>query len=159
MRDSMKLQEKQGSQWRAANYSLGKCKKKYILNFISVKFSPLWSNICLGPCSQWQNKTRVFLNSLYVLWIHMSYHHVKICVLLEPSLWYNSWMKTISDIKFIRYFHSDYATVFSCPVSEQNKIYRIVLSPNNFWLHRFISAAFDIEIEVTKSSFYNLSET
>lgn len=68
-------------------------------------------------------------------------------------------MKTISDIKFVSYFHSDYAPVFSCPVSEQNKIHRIVLSPNDFWIHRLISAAFDIEIEVTKSSFYNLSET
>lgn len=68
-------------------------------------------------------------------------------------------MKTISDIKFISYFHSDYATVFSCPVCEQNKIYRIVLSPNNFCIHRLVSAAFDIEREVTKSCFYNLSET
>lgn len=64
-------------------------------------------------------------------------------------------MKTVSDIKII---HSDYATVLSCLVSEQNKKYRIVLSPNNFQIHCLISAAFDIEVEVTKSSFCNLNE-
>lgn len=66
-------------------------------------------------------------------------------------------MKTISDIK-IFFFHSDYATVFSCLGSEQNKKYRIMLSFSNFQIYCLISVAFDIEVKVTKSSFCNLNE-
>lgn len=146
----MEFEEKHRSPWRAVSYSHGKLKNTVLLlNYHLYEATCIQGPVHLAKWIQFYWKS---LHSLDSFMLSLCNN----CALLYLTLWCNSWMKTVSDIKII--IITVIMLVFSCLGSEQNKIYRIVLSPNNFQIHCLISAAFDIEAEVTKSSFCNLNE-